>query len=352
MAAALFSNNATSALSAAITSTTATSLLVTSGQGALFPTLTGDDYFYATIVDTSNNLEIVKVTARSTDTFTIVRAQEGTTARTFATASKVELRPTAAGLNSKFDKGGGTVTGDVSITGNVTNTGNIVSSGGSVLGSPTGGNKGNGTLNATAIYVNGVGVGTGSGTVTSVALSGGTTGLTVSGSPITGSGTITLGGTLAVANGGTGGTNQATARTGLGLGALAVLASINNDNWSGTDLALANGGTGASDAAGAFANIAVANSSLSSGAGGYLKLQNGLYIMWGSATATNDGSTTVTYPVTTSSWSVAVCSGGKTGTGQQDNGPFVTTCSTTGFEMYSSIDAGSSVTAFWVAVGY
>lgn len=43
-----------------------------------------------------------------------------------------------------------------------------------------------------------------SGTVTSVALSGGTTGLTVSGSPITTSGTITLAGTLAVANGGSG----------------------------------------------------------------------------------------------------------------------------------------------------
>jgi hypothetical protein len=43
----------------------------------------------------------------------------------------------------------------------------------------------------------------GSGTVTSVALSGGTTGLTVTGSPITTSGTITLAGTLAVANGGT-----------------------------------------------------------------------------------------------------------------------------------------------------
>lgn len=42
------------------------------------------------------------------------------------------------------------------------------------------------------------------GTVTSVAFSGGTTGLTVSGSPITSSGTITIGGTLEVTNGGTG----------------------------------------------------------------------------------------------------------------------------------------------------
>jgi hypothetical protein len=42
------------------------------------------------------------------------------------------------------------------------------------------------------------------GTVTSVTFSGGTTGLTVSGSPITTTGTITLSGTLAVENGGTG----------------------------------------------------------------------------------------------------------------------------------------------------
>lgn len=42
------------------------------------------------------------------------------------------------------------------------------------------------------------------GTVTSVDVSGGTTGLTTSGGPITSSGTITLAGTLAVANGGTG----------------------------------------------------------------------------------------------------------------------------------------------------
>lgn len=43
------------------------------------------------------------------------------------------------------------------------------------------------------------------GTVTSVAASGGTTGLTFSGSPITTSGTLTLGGTLAIGSGGTNG---------------------------------------------------------------------------------------------------------------------------------------------------
>lgn len=44
----------------------------------------------------------------------------------------------------------------------------------------------------------------GAGTVTSVALSPGSTGLSVTGSPITNSGTFTLGGTLVAANGGTG----------------------------------------------------------------------------------------------------------------------------------------------------
>jgi hypothetical protein len=48
------------------------------------------------------------------------------------------------------------------------------------------------------------GIAVGGGTVNSVAFSGGTTGLSVTGSPITSSGTITLAGTLGIANGGTG----------------------------------------------------------------------------------------------------------------------------------------------------
>lgn len=52
-------------------------------------------------------------------------------------------------------------------------------------------------------------LGGGSGTVSSVNASGGTTGMSFTGGPITGSGTLTLTGTLGVANGGTGATTQA-----------------------------------------------------------------------------------------------------------------------------------------------
>lgn len=61
--------------------------------------------------------------------------------------------------------------------------------------------------------------GGGSGTVTSVNVSGGTTGLTTSGGPVTTSGTITIAGTLDVDNGGTGATTASGARTNLGAAA-------------------------------------------------------------------------------------------------------------------------------------
>lgn len=58
-----------------------------------------------------------------------------------------------------------------------------------------------------------------SSTVSSIDVSGGTTGLSFSGGPITSSGTITAAGTLAVANGGTGSTTASGARSNLGAAA-------------------------------------------------------------------------------------------------------------------------------------
>ena len=85
-------NRAVSALAADITST-ATSLTVTTDEGAKFPA-SGD--FHITIED-----EILKCTARTTDTLTVVRAQEGTTAAAHIAGKSVELRITAGVLDSR-----------------------------------------------------------------------------------------------------------------------------------------------------------------------------------------------------------------------------------------------------------
>lgn len=101
-----FANNAFGTLNAGINNS-ATSITLSSGQGARFPTLASGEYFYATLIDTSNNLEVVKCTARSTDVLTITRAQESTTAQAFAIGDRIELRVTAAGLTdaaNPYDK--------------------------------------------------------------------------------------------------------------------------------------------------------------------------------------------------------------------------------------------------------
>jgi hypothetical protein len=134
--------------------------------------------------------------------------------------------------------------------------------------------------NLDAAFANVAATPTGSGTVTSVAVSGGTTGITTSGGPITTSGTITLGGTLKISNGGTGATTAGTALTALGAAPLAsptftgtvtipAGASISGYATSGanssitslsgltTPLSLTQGGTGATNAADARTNLGI-----------------------------------------------------------------------------------------------
>ena len=61
-----------------------------------------------------------------------------------------------------------------------------------VIGNPTGGNQGAGTINAQGIYVNGVAIGGGGGTVTSVGLISADGCLNFTGSPVTTSGNISI----------------------------------------------------------------------------------------------------------------------------------------------------------------
>lgn len=92
-------NNAVGYLATAI-SASDVGLVLQSGNGANFPSLGASDYFYATLESSGGTSEIVRVTARSGDSLTVVRAQESTTANSFAAGSRFELRVTA---QSVFD---------------------------------------------------------------------------------------------------------------------------------------------------------------------------------------------------------------------------------------------------------
>ena len=141
-----FSNNSSTTLAASLTSG-ATSLTVASGTGALFPSLSAGQFFNAVLMDSSNNLEIVRVSARVGDTFTIARAQEGTVSRAYSSGDRVELRMTAAALDNFVQ-----LDGDQSISGAKTfataptfSTALSVSSGGTGVATLSGIAFGNGT---------------------------------------------------------------------------------------------------------------------------------------------------------------------------------------------------------------
>lgn len=165
----------------------------------------------------------------------------------------------AATVGGTLGVTGVTTLGTANITtASLTNPLGIASGGTAVATVPTNGQLliGNGTGYTVASLTAGSGIsitpGAGSitiantgagGTVTSVAVSGGATGLTTSGGPVTGAGTITLAGTLIGANGGTGLTTFTAANN-------AIYSTSSSALTAGTLPVLA-GGTGATTASGA-----------------------------------------------------------------------------------------------------
>jgi hypothetical protein len=88
-------NNASGQLAAGIADSDL-SLSVKAGEGLEFPDTSGDaSYFYVTLQKSSGAWEVVKVTERSTDTFTIVRNQDSSTgsAQAFSADDIVSCRP-------------------------------------------------------------------------------------------------------------------------------------------------------------------------------------------------------------------------------------------------------------------
>lgn len=95
-------NNAFGTLGTGITALV-TTITLGSGQGARFPALSAGDWFWGTLTNVTNNIEIVKVTAVTGDVLTVLRGQDGTTARAYILGDKFEQRPTAALFNDKAD---------------------------------------------------------------------------------------------------------------------------------------------------------------------------------------------------------------------------------------------------------
>jgi hypothetical protein len=89
-----FSNNASTQLSAAIT-TSATSVVVV--DSSELPTLSAGDHTYVTLADAGGTkIEVVKVTAIASNTLTVIRGQDNTSALAFSAGDLCELRLTAA----------------------------------------------------------------------------------------------------------------------------------------------------------------------------------------------------------------------------------------------------------------
>ena len=179
------------------------------------------------------------------------------------------------------------------------------------------------TVNAQGVITSASTTAFGGGTVSSVDVSGGTTGLTTSGGPITTSGTITFAGTLAIASGGSGQTTAQAAMNAFagavtsgsylrGNGTNVVMNTIQvadvptlNQNTTGTaaglsaTLAIASGGTGQTTSSAAFNALSPVTttgdlilgtgvntaSRLAIGSNGYLLTSNGTTASWAAAPA-------------------------------------------------------------------
>jgi hypothetical protein len=162
----------------------------------------GDTFYYAIQGQSTAEWEIGVGTYASTNQFsrtTVLASSASGSAVSFSSGTKNVFITLAAAKTLQLGPSDGPTAGSVPYGTGSTLAYSAVGTSGQVLQS------------------NGAGaptwVSAGTGTVTSVNVSGGTTGLTASGGPVTSSGTITLAGTLAIANGGTNSTATPTAGT-------------------------------------------------------------------------------------------------------------------------------------------
>lgn len=243
-----FANFVSTTLAGAVTNSATT---ITLSSAANLPASITSGSVLALVLNdvaTRTNYEIVYATAISGATLTVTRAQEGTAARAWSVGDYVYITTTAGQMGSFFQ------------------------------GTP--------------------------GTVSSVGVSGGSTGLTTTGGPVTGSGTITLGGTLAITNGGTGATTAAQAIANLGAAAIAGSSSQT------FNVATATLGAHAINLAlGDARYAALAQFGFNGSANGYQKLPSGMIIQWGSFSSGNPSTATFPIAFPNACLNVVVCEG-------------------------------------------
>jgi hypothetical protein len=97
----ILKNNAFSTLATAITASD-TGIVV--ADGSKFPALSAGEYFYATLVSPAGTTEIVKVTARVSNSLTVVRAQDGSSAASFQVGARLDMRVNAASISELRDE--------------------------------------------------------------------------------------------------------------------------------------------------------------------------------------------------------------------------------------------------------
>jgi hypothetical protein len=97
-----FANNFNAALAASISSA-ATTISLPAGYGSLLSTKLGaplgTDHIYGTLVNSANDIEIVKITAITGDDLTVLRGLDNTSARAWLAGDVLSLRACAASLS-------------------------------------------------------------------------------------------------------------------------------------------------------------------------------------------------------------------------------------------------------------
>jgi hypothetical protein len=121
MAKHIFANNASALLAASISDSDLT-IQVAAGFGALFPNPGANEYFLVSLENDDGDIEVVKVTSRSTDLLTVPsagRGQEGTSAQSWTNGlTRVELRLTKGTMETFIQRGGDEMSGNLDMNGN------------------------------------------------------------------------------------------------------------------------------------------------------------------------------------------------------------------------------------------